>query len=186
MVRQLHWYGHGCQYLDIEINITLRICLGKSKVRKFTSVLYHPQILTVSTLPKTYTAHNALKSNKLAITEDRHPTCIHNQIIKNYISNPSSSHSYTETIKQQEQNSKCNLTSTAFSEALWNASEIIVGCSPLPSKFRHCFSKAPAKTTTATPKQHSDIIQNHARPLIVQCTQPSNHKWTWIHNCKTF
>jgi hypothetical protein len=105
--------------------------------------------------PKALYCSQCLKSNKLAITEDRHPTCIHNQIMKNYISDLRSSHSYTETIKQQEQNSKSNLTSTAFSEALWNASEIIVGCSPLLSKFRHCFSKAPAKTTTASPKQPS-------------------------------
>ncbi len=56
---------------------------------------------------------------------------------------------------------KCNLTSTAFSEALWNASDIIVGCSPLLSKLRHCFSKAPAKTTTAQPK-YSSTFSHHA------------------------
>lgn len=64
---------------------------------------------------------------------------------------------------------KCNLTSTAFSEALWNASDIIVGCSPLLSKLRHCFSKAPAKTTTAQPK-YSSTFSHHARTFIVHFT----------------
>jgi len=64
---------------------------------------------------------------------------------------------------------KSNLTSTAFSEALWNASDIIVGCSPLLSKLRHCFSKAPAKTTTAQPK-YSSTFSHHARTFIVHFT----------------
>jgi hypothetical protein len=73
---------------------------------------------------------------------------------------------------------KCNLTSTAFSEALWNASDIIVGCSPLLSKLRHCFSKAPAKTTTAQPK-YSSTFSHHARTFIVHFTLQalSNHQW---------
>jgi hypothetical protein len=76
---------------------------------------------------------------------------------------------------------KCNLTSTAFSEALWNASDIIVGCSPLLSKLRHCFSKAPAKTTTAQPK-YSSTFSHHARTFIVDFTldkhcQITNGPW---------
>lgn len=83
-------------------------------------------------------------------------------------------HSFISNYPEQRELKRiiCELTSTAFSDALWRASEIVVGCTPLLSKFKHCFNNAPANTTTTEHKWTPELLQH----LLKHC--PPKH-CTW-------